>query len=61
MDRYLKLFILNYRFHKLKESRFEERRGLSPLECANVVLPKYYNFLTFLRNSLNIDFTNFSS
>lgn len=56
MNRYLKLFILNYRFHKLKESRFEERRGLSPLECAEVVLPEMNNFLTFLRNSLNLNF-----
>lgn len=60
MDRYLKLFLLDYRFHTLKESRFEERRGLSPLQCAGVVLPKYYNFLSFLRKSLNLDFTSTS-
>ncbi|MBU0467298.1 MAG: transposase [Nanoarchaeota archaeon] len=60
MDRYLKLFILNYRFHKLKESRFEERRGLCPLECAEVVLPEMNNFLTFLRNSLNLNYTGSS-
>jgi len=60
MDRYLKLFILNYRFHKLKESRFEERRGLCPLECAEVVLPEINNFLTFLRDSLKLDYTSSS-
>lgn len=58
LHRYLKLFILNYRFHPLKESRFEERRNLTPLEIAGVQLPKYTNFLTFLRKSLNLDFTH---
>lgn len=56
MDRYLRLFALDYRFHKLKESRFYERRNLSPLQCAQVQLPKIYNFLTFLRKSLNLEF-----
>ncbi|HMQ70807.1 MAG TPA: transposase [Ignavibacteria bacterium] len=58
VSRYLKLFLLDYRFHKLKESRFEERRGLTPLQLANVELPKYHNFLSFLRNQLNLDFTS---
>lgn len=57
LDRYLKLFLLDYRFHKLKESRFDERRGLSPLECAEVPLPKTNNFLTFLRESFNLKFS----
>ena len=56
MDRYLKLFLLDYRFHTLKESRFKERRGLSPLQCAGAKLPKIYNFLTFFRKSLNLNF-----
>ena len=57
MDRYLKLFMLDFRFHQLKESRFKERRGLSPLQCGEVNLPKFYNFLTFLRKSLNLNFS----
>lgn len=60
MDRYLKLFLIDYRFHALKESRFEERRGLSPLESAGVNLPKFYNFLSFLRKYLNLNFTTSS-
>ena len=60
MDRYLKLFLIDYRFHALKESRFLERRGLCPLESAGANLPKYYNFLTFLRKQLNLSFTSLS-
>ena len=56
MDRYLKLFLLDFRFHPLKESRFKERRGLCPLQCGGVILPKIYNFLSFLRKSLNLRF-----
>lgn len=56
MDRYLKLFLLDFRFHVLKESRFKKRRGLCPLQCAEVELPKIYNFLTFLRKFLNLNF-----
>lgn len=56
LDRYLKLFLLDYRFHPLKESRLKERRGLSPLQCAGVALPPINNFLTFLRESFNLNF-----
>ena len=58
LDRYLKLFILDYRFHPLRESRLKERRGLTPLECTGVTLPRYYNFLSFLRQSLNLSYTS---
>jgi hypothetical protein len=57
LNRYLKLFILDYRFHPLKESRFEDRRGLSPLQCADANLPKIYNFLSFLRKTLHLNYT----
>ena len=56
LDRYLKLFLLEFRFHPLKESSFKERNGSSPLELADVYLPKYYNFLTFLRTHLNLSY-----
>lgn len=56
MNRYLQLFLLDYRFHPLRESRFVERRGLSPLQCAGVNLPNFYNFLKFLRESLNLNY-----
>lgn len=56
LDRYLKLFLLAFRFHSLKESRFKDRNGNSPLEVAGVLLPKYYNFLKFLRTSLHLTY-----
>ncbi|OGK47169.1 hypothetical protein A3B46_02080 [Candidatus Roizmanbacteria bacterium RIFCSPLOWO2_01_FULL_39_19] len=56
LNRYLKLFLLAFRFHPLKESRFDDRRGNSPLEVAGVLLPKYYNFLKFLRTSLHLTY-----
>lgn len=55
---YLKLFLLEFRFHKLKESRFKERRKLSPLELGQVYLPKYYNFINHLRTTLQLTFQN---
>ena len=49
LDRYLKLFLLDFRFHNLKESRFAYRRDKSPIELGGVLLPPFYNFLTLLR------------
>lgn len=57
LDRYLKLFLLAYRFHPLKESRFKQRRGASPLQLASNSLPKYHNFLTLLRQQLHLNYT----
>ena len=56
LDRYLKLFLLEYRFHPLKESRFKDRRGKSPLQVAGVILVPYHNFLTYLRTHLNFNY-----
>jgi hypothetical protein len=56
LDRYLKLFLLEFRFRPLKESRFKERRGQSPLQSGDVFLPKYYNFITFLRQHFKLTF-----
>jgi hypothetical protein len=56
LNRYLKLFLLEFRFHALKESGFKERNESSPLELTDVYLPKYYNFLTFLRTRLNLSY-----
>jgi hypothetical protein len=56
LDRYLKLFLLEFRFHPLKESRFKERNGNSPLQVTGVLLPKFYNFLSFLRTSLHLSY-----
>ncbi len=57
LDRYLKLFLLDFRFSPLKESRFKERRGQSPLQSGNVLLPKYYNFITYLRKQFKLKYT----
>jgi len=56
LNRYLKLFLLEFRFHKLKESRFKDRRGKSPLELCDVYLPKSYNFISYLRRHLKLSF-----
>lgn len=56
LDRYLKLFLLEFRFRPLKESRFKDRRGQTPLQLGDVFTPQYYNFITFLRKSFNLKF-----
>lgn len=56
LDRYLKLFLLEFRFHTLKESAFAYRRNQSPLQLGGVILPKYYNFITLLRHQLKLTF-----
>ena len=56
LDRYLKLFLLDFRFRPLKESRFDDRRRQSPLQLGDVFLPDNYNFITFLRKSFNFKF-----
>ncbi len=58
IDRYLKLILLDYRFHELTESRFAYRRDQSPLELAQANLPAYYNFIKMLRETLNLNFEN---
>jgi len=57
IDRYLKLFLLEFRFRPLKESRFKERRNQTPLELGEVYMAKYYNFINFLRLHLNLRFS----
>ena len=51
IDRWIKLLLLDWRFHVLKESSFDNRRGKMPLELAGVKLPKIYNWLTFVRKN----------
>lgn len=57
IDRYIKLVLLDYRFHELIESRFTKRRSKTPLELSGVFLPEYYNFIKLLREMLSLDFT----
>lgn len=56
LDRYLKLFLLEFRFTPLTESRFEERRGKSPLEIAEAIIAPHHNFIKMLRQTLKLNF-----
>lgn len=56
IDRYIKLVLLDYRFHEFIESRFVKRRGQTPLELTGVSLPQYYNFIKLLRQEINLNF-----
>lgn len=56
IERYIKLILLDYRFHEFVESRFVKRRNKTPLELAGVTLSSYYNFIKLLRESLNLNF-----
>lgn len=49
ISRWLKLLILDWRFHVLTASEFPHRRGKTPLTLAGVELPPIYNWVTFLR------------
>jgi len=51
IERWLKFLILDWRFHVLKESAFENRKGKMPLELAGVKLPEIFNWLTFVRKN----------
>lgn len=51
IDRWLKLIMLDWRFHPLRESAFAVRKNFSPLQLAEVKLPKIYNWLFFIRKN----------
>lgn len=57
IKRWLKLIIIDWRFHSLKESQFKRRNNKSPLQLAGVELPKIYNWLTYVRKN----YPNFST
>jgi transposase-like protein len=54
ITRWLKLILLDWRFHPLKETIFAFRRNKSPLQLASVKLPKIYNWLYFVRKNHKI-------
>lgn len=58
VERWLKLVLLDYRFHKLTESRLSYRRDQSPLELAQANITSHYNFIKMLRQILNLNFEN---
>ena len=49
ISRWLKLLILDWRFHILTESEVTGKRNRSPLQLANCTLPKIPNWITFIR------------
>jgi len=52
ITRWIKLLLLDWRFHLLKETEFKTRRNKSPLQLAGARLPpKIYNWLTFVRKN----------
>lgn len=51
IGRWLKLIIIDWRFHTLKESKFKTRNNKSPLQISGVELPKIYNWLTYVRKN----------
>ena len=51
INRWLKLILLDWRFHVLSESAFKDRRGKSPLQLAGANLPPIYNWMTFIRKN----------
>jgi len=56
IEKYIKLILLDYRFHEFMESENKRRNGKTPLELSNIYLPKYYNFIKLLRQQLNLNF-----
>lgn len=51
IHRWLKLIMIDWRFHELKETRFALRKNKSPLQLAQVNLTKLYNWMTFVRKN----------
>jgi transposase-like protein len=51
IQRWIKLMIIDWRFHVLEESEFKDRRGQSPLQLAKVDLPRIHNWMTHIREN----------
>lgn len=51
IGRWIKLIMLDWRFHKLTESTFKDRKNRSPLELAGSKLPKIYNWMSYIRKN----------
>lgn len=49
ISKWIKLIMLDWRFHKISSSRILKRNGKSPLELAGCELPIVYNWLTYVR------------
>ena len=51
INKWIKLILTDWRFHKLKESQFKNRKNKSPLELSGCKLPKIYNWMKFIRKN----------
>ena len=51
ITRWIKLIMLDWRFHYLTESTFPTRKNKSPLELAGCNLPKIYNWMKYVREN----------
>lgn len=58
IEKYIKLILLDYRFHEFVGSDNKRRNGKTPLELTGVILPEYYNFIKLMRETLKLDFTS---
>jgi transposase-like protein len=48
INKWLKLILTDWRFHRLRESQFKDRKNKSPLELAGCNLPKIHNWIKYL-------------
>lgn len=48
INKWIKLIMTDWRFHRLRESQFKSRKNKSPLELAGCKLPKIHNWVKFI-------------
>lgn len=48
---WIKMIMLDWRFHPLAESEYKNRRNKSPLQLAGCKLPEIYNWLRYIREN----------
>jgi len=51
IGRWIKLIMIDWRFHRLTESTFKARKNKSPLELSGCKLPKIYNWMSYIRKN----------
>lgn len=53
INRWIKLIMLDWRFHPLSESEYRRRKNKSPLELAGCKLPEIHNWMRFVRKNFS--------
>jgi len=51
IGRWIKLIMIDWRFHRITESTFKKRKNKSPLELSGCNLPKIYNWMSYIREN----------